>query len=66
MDRAFQHDALGNVHVRAIFDESRVERGEGIALDIQVTAQMLFNHGRATLDFSREIRDCDAIGQAAK
>ncbi len=65
MNRAFQHDALGNVNEGAVLDESGVERGERIALDIQVAAEVRFDGCGVPRDFGGEIRHRHAAGQNA-
>ena len=40
IDRRFQDSAARQMHVGAIFDEGRIQRGESIAFDIEVMAQV--------------------------
>ena len=55
MNRAFRDDALGDVHVRAVFEKRGIQRGEGIALRVEIPAQVLFDRSGIARDLRCEI-----------
>jgi hypothetical protein len=53
------------MHVRAVLKERSIERAEGIALQIQVAAQILFDCARVASEFGSETANGNAPGQLA-
>ena len=64
-NRAFRDDALGDVHVRAVFEKRGIQRAEGIALRVEIAAQVLFDRSGIARDLRCEIAHRNAGRQIA-
>ena len=64
-DGSFEHDAFRDVDVGAVFEKRGVERAEGIALGIEIAAEVLFDGSGMLRDRGREAIDDHTLGQFA-
>ncbi len=66
MDRCLQRGATAYMDECPVFDESGIQRGKGIPLNVEVTSEVRFSHLRGLRNLFLKSADCDASRQFSK